>query len=231
MDDEQIRGAAIEFAKRNKMRIAQELIDPATYPSTEHPISVFMAGSPGAGKTEFSKNLISILEEEGNRKVIRIDPDDVRSYMPGYTGSNSNLFHGAVSLIVEKMHDLALHQRQNFVFDGTFSKYQKAAGNIDRSLSKERPVFIFYIYQRPELAWRFTEAREAAEGRNIPKLAFIEQFLGARETIDRVSAEFQDRVGIFIIQKDFERNRVEAIVKMLSNSKVDDYIAERYSED
>lgn len=230
MTDEEIRAQAVEFAKRNKVRIAKELTDTAKYAPDVVPISVFMAGSPGAGKTEFSKSLIKILEEDKERRAVRIDGDEVRPLIPGYTGSNSHLFQGAISLIVEKMHDLVLHNRQSFVLDSTFAQYKKAADNIRRSLEKSRAVFIFYIYQKPEVAWRFTQAREAAEGRNIPKEAFIEQFLGARETINQVSHEFGGKVVIFFVKKDFEKNAVENIAKIGPNERVDDYIAERYTK-
>ncbi|MBU3965346.1 zeta toxin family protein [Patescibacteria group bacterium] len=184
MIDNNTREAAIEFAKKNKNRIAKELTGIAKYAPDSVPISVFMAGSPGAGKTEFSKNLIKLLEDDNERRVIRIDGDEIRRFIPGYTGNNSQLFQGAISLIIEKTHDHVLHQKQSFVFDGTFSNYCKALQNINRSLAKGRPVFIFYIYQKPEVAWMFTKAREIVEGRNIPKGAFIKEFLGAKDTIN-----------------------------------------------
>ncbi len=232
MTDNDIRETAIEFAKKNKNRLAKELTSVAKYAPDSVPISVFMAGSPGAGKTEFSKNLIKLLEDKNERRVIRIDGDEIRRFFPGYAGNNSHLFQGAISLIVEKMHDYVLHQKQSFVFDGTFSKYDKAAQNINRSLAKRRPVFIFYIYQKPEVAWKFTQARENVEGRNIPKIAFIKEFLGARDVIDKVSNDFGDRVVIFFVKKDFEKNTVENIVKIKSgNERIDDYIKEYYTED
>lgn len=117
MSDEEICAQAIEFAKQNKSRIAKELTDPAKYAPEIVPISAFMAGSPGAGKTEFSKSLIKILEEDSERRVVRIDGDEVRPLIPGYIGNNSHLFQGAISLIVEKMHDLVLHRKQSFVLD------------------------------------------------------------------------------------------------------------------
>ncbi|MBI5079114.1 zeta toxin family protein [Candidatus Wolfebacteria bacterium] len=232
MTDEEIRAQAIEFAKQNKVRIAKELTDLVRYASDITPVSVFMAGSPGAGKTEFSKNLIKILEGDEERRVVRIDGDEVRPLIPEYTGNNSRLFQGAISLIVEKIHDLVLHNKQNFVLDSTFSNYTKAADNVRRSLEKNRVVFIFYIYQKPEVAWKFTQAREETEGRNIPKSAFIEQFFGAREVINQISGELGDKVVIFLIKKNFEKNTVEDIIKIdLKGGKVDDYIAERYTKD
>lgn len=232
MTDEEIRAQAVAFAKQNKVRIAKELTDPAKYAPDVVPISVFMAGSPGAGKTEFSKSLIKILEKGKERRVVRIDGDEVRSLIQGYNGSNSHLFQGAISLIVEKMHDLVLHNKQSFVLDSTFAKYEKAADNIRRSLEKNRPVFIFYIYQKPEVAWKFTQAREVTEGRNIPKSAFIEQFLGARETVNRMSNEFGDRVVIFFVKKDFEKNTVENIVEIKpGRERIDEYIQKHYTTD
>jgi len=232
MTDEEIRLAAVEFAKRNKIRIAKELTDPAKYAPDIIPVSVFMAGSPGAGKTEFSKNLIKILEKDKERQVVRIDNDEIRPLIPGYVGNNSHLFQGATSLIVEKIHDLVLHQGQSFILDNTFAQYEKAADNIRRSLKKVRPVFIFYIYQKPETAWRFTQAREEIEGRNIPNSAFIEQFLGARISINRVFNEFKDKVSIFFVKKNFDDNSDESIYKISQGkAQIDQYIGEEYTKE
>ncbi|PIR89323.1 MAG: Zeta toxin [Candidatus Harrisonbacteria bacterium CG10_big_fil_rev_8_21_14_0_10_40_38] len=231
MTDEEIRVQAIEYAKRNKVSIAKKLTDRTKYMPDIVPISVFMAGSPGAGKTEFSKSLISILEAGEERRVVRIDGDEVRLLIPDYTGNNSYLFQGAISLVVEKMHDLVLHNKQSFVLDSTFSNYTKATDNIRRSLGKSRPVFIFYIYQKPEVAWNFTQAREKVEGRNIPKSAFLDQFFGARETVDKISSEFSDKVVIFLVKKDFEKNSVENIVKIGPESNIDEHITELYTKD
>ncbi len=232
MLDKKIYDQAIEFAKRNKVQIAKKLTDPEKYAPDIMPISVFMAGSPGAGKTEFSKSLIKILEEDKERRVVRIDGDEVRPLIPGYTGNNSHLFQGAISLIVEKMHDLVLHRRQSFILDSTFANHKKAQDNIRRSLEKSRPVFIFYIYQEPEVAWKFTQAREKTEGRKIPKKAFIEQFFGARKAVNKIAGEFTDKITIFLVKKNFEKNTVENIVNIDAKSNtIDDNIEKHYTKD
>ncbi len=233
MDENEIQATALKFARENRKRIAKEFTDLKKYHPDAAPVSVFMAGSPGAGKTEFSKNVISydILGKEKDYRVIRIDGDDVRSLLPGYTGNNSSLFQGAVSLIVEKIHDFALTQRQSFVLDGTFSKYEKAAKNVRRSLNKGRRVFVFYVYQNPETAWKFTEKREVAEGRNIPKNKFIEQFFGAKETVVRLLGEFGEDVTIFLVKKDYEKNTVEKVVEIKKGgSSIDEYIKDKYTK-
>lgn len=105
MNNKEIERNAKNFAKKNGKKIAKKLTDLSVYAADSHPVSVFMAGSPGAGKTEFSKRLIEIIEKGNKRQVIRIDADEIRSVMPGYKGDNSYLFQGAVSLVVEKIHD------------------------------------------------------------------------------------------------------------------------------
>ncbi|PIQ68423.1 MAG: Zeta toxin [Candidatus Taylorbacteria bacterium CG11_big_fil_rev_8_21_14_0_20_46_11] len=232
MIEVETRKRSEEFARANRKRIAKELTDISKYIPDDTPISVFMAGSPGAGKTEFSKSLVDSLEIKSHHKVIRIDGDELRERMPGYTGNNSYLFNTAVSLIVEKIHDFALHNRQTFLLDGTFSKYTKANENVSRSLHKQRPVLVFYVYQRPEVAWRFTQAREAAEGRNIPKDAFIEQFINAKETIDRIRKDFRKKIFIFLVKKNFETGEVEQVIDIQKNNKpIDDYFEKRYTRD
>jgi len=197
INEEKIRLTAIEFAKRNKNQVAKKFVDVELFEPDRTPVSVFMAGSPGAGKTEYSKNLITLLEDIKKRRIIRIDPDDIRSEFPDYNGRNSYLFQGAVSLVVEKIHDLALKQKQSFIFDGTLSKFEKAVDNINRSIKLGRPIIIFYLYQKPEIAWKFTELREKVEGRNIPKEKFEEQFHNALKTVCRLREEFDDKVNIY----------------------------------
>lgn len=233
MTQREIKNAAILFAKRNKLKIAKEITDIKTYTPSEMPVSIFMAGSPGAGKTEFSKGLLKALLKlfgEKSPKAIRIDGDELRNYFPGYTGKNSKLFQGAMSILVEKAHDLALKNKQNFILDGTFWKQDKAMENINRSLAKKRLVLVFYIYQPPKVAWDFTKKRELLEGRNIPKSAFIEQFIGARKTIEDVRLKYGEEVVIYFVEKNYEKNTIEQFTEINTGQSVDQYISSIYTK-
>ncbi len=71
----QRKRVAIVFAKANRTRIARELSCVHTYPGESQPVSIFMAGSPGAGKTEVSKVLIAGLDEPrrfGSKRTYRL---------------------------------------------------------------------------------------------------------------------------------------------------------------
>jgi len=232
MNEEEIRKNAIVFAKKNKIKIAKELVNPIEYLPDKFPISVFMSGSPGAGKTELSKRLIDIIEKDVKHRVVRVDGDEIRYRIPGYTGSNSYLFQGAISLIVEKMHDLLLHNNQSFIFDSTMSNYEKAVDNINRSIDKSRAAFLFYVYQRPEIAWKFTQAREKKEGRNIPKEAFIKEFFNSRDTVEKIMLKYGNKINTFLVKKDFITNNEQYTVNLTSENKgIDEYILEKYNRD
>jgi predicted ABC-type ATPase len=170
------------------------------YPSSDNPISVFMAGSPGAGKTEFSKNLIKILEgERGGQCIVRIDPDEIRTMFPGYQGGNAYLFQPAVSILVDKIHDHVISRGKSFVLDGTFSNMGKSIQNIGRSIRRKRAVRIEYLFQDPLVAWNFTKQREIEEGRRIPKTAFVKEFFDARGAVNEVKSRFGSNVQLNII--------------------------------
>lgn len=197
-EEERIEQAAVEFARANKKVIARRRTDRATFQADAEPVSVFMAGSPGAGKTEAS---IALLNDIDGPPIIRIDPDDLRCEFPGYTGTNAWLFQKAVSIVVDKIHDVTLDQRQSFLLDGTLSHYTVAKKNIERSLKRERTVQILYVYQAPMLAWAFVRAREAAEGRRIQPEHFVEQYFAAREVVNRLKTEFGEAVRVDLLLK------------------------------
>lgn len=196
-----IEARAIAYAKANRTRVARELACVQTFPGEAHPVSIFMAGSPGAGKTEVSKALTSGLDNIG-AKALRIDPDDLRGYFAEYCGNNSRLFQRGVNTIVERLHDLVLSQCQSFLLDGTLSNPAVAIRNVERSLRHNRFVGIVYVYQQPMLAWEFVKARELTEGRSIPKAEFIRQLFAAKEVVLELKRKFRLQIRVDVIIKD-----------------------------
>lgn len=223
---------SIKFAKQNKVEISRRLTDPSVYPPSSAPVSVFMAGSPGAGKTEFSKRLLELIVRDTNDRPLRIDGDEIRKEIPGYTGSNSSEVQGAVSILVREIYERTLKNKQSVIFDGTFSKYEKALENVTRSLKRNRLVVIFYVYQDPLVAWQFTVAREKVEGRNIPRTAFIEHFIGAKETVGRIRDEFDDSVQIYLVRKNHQTNQVESVDEIAAKGPaLDSYLGDEYTKE
>lgn len=223
-----IKNEAIRFARKHKNEIAKRFTDPGVFLPDQEPVSVFMAGSPGAGKTEASKSLLSKLEKvEKGGKILRIDPDELRLEFEDYDGSNSWLFQSAVSILVDRIHDLALQQRQSFILDGTLSNYAKAEENIDRSLRKNRQVQIIYVYQTPERAWNFVQKREKKEGRKILPGQFIAQYFAARENVNNLKNRFGKDIRIDLILKEIDGSRK---LYKAGVDQIDSHIPENYTK-
>lgn len=200
-NDEQIREKAISFAKKNRTKICRRLTDKSVYLPETAPVSVFMSGSPGAGKTESAKELVSSIESDGF-KVLYLDPDELRAEFSDYDGSNSYLFQSAVVVLVERALDFIYKNSQSFLLDGTLASYNVARKNIKRSLDKDRQVLIIFVYQHPKLAWDFVCAREKVEGRKILPEHFLEQFFGSQSVIEKLKQEFGKKIQVDLLLKD-----------------------------
>lgn len=224
-DQERIEANAIAFAKKHRNQLSRKLTDPSIYAAEKDPVSVFMAGSPGAGKTEASIELINAVKGEGS-SILRIDPDELRNVFPEYTGNNSWLFQRAVMPIVEAVHDRALKQNQSFIMDGTFSSFDVARKNIERSLKRNRLVQVLYVYQQPEQAWKFVMARERKEGRRIEPETFVNQYFAARAVVNRLKREIGRDLHVDLLMKnnDGSNRFYKAGV-----DQIDNHIPEKYS--
>jgi len=198
-----IQEEAIAFAKKNRTRICKEITDKTIYLPEVSPVSVFMSGSPGAGKTETSKGLVEMITSDGGN-VLRLDPDELRGYFSAYDGSNSYLFQRAVTVLVERSFDNMMKNRQSFILDGTMSNHGVARRNILRSINKGRSVLVIFVYQKPELAWKFVQAREQTEGRRILPEHFVDQFFGSQDATNSLKEEFGNKIRIDLLLKDID---------------------------
>lgn len=215
---------ALEFARSKKKEIAKRWTDPEVFPPEDQPVSVFMAGCPGAGKTEASIELLESVGENGSH-ILRIDPDDLRAEFPEYKGGNSWLFQKGVSVLVDKIHDLALKQKQSFLLDGTLTNYRIAEQNIKRSLGKDRMIQILYVYQEPKLAWEFVQARERKEGRKIRPEDFARQYFLAREVVNKLKQTFGRELRVDLLIKDYDGSHK---VYKAGIDRIDNHVPEKY---
>ena len=214
---------SIDFVRHNSNKLCEIFADLNKSPATEKPVSIFMAGSPGAGKTEFSK----WLKEPFKSMPVRIDPDDVRPHLKHYNGQNSFVVQSAADLAVEKILDFVFAHNQNFILDTTFASYNTAKKNVERSLKHGRKVLVFYVFKKPEIAWAFTKAREKKEGRIVPKEVFIKAFFAARENVNKIKAEFGASVSLNFFTLDFTEKTYDFKANIQS---IDDILEFKYNE-
>ena len=140
---------SLQYAKENKKEIISSVIDGKE--KEEEKTAIFMAGSPGAGKTEAAQSLTVL-----NSNLCVIDADKFRVLFPGYVGNNSDEFQRGSSLLVDAALDLVLKKGYSFILDATFAT-SKVKQNIERALKKNYNVLVYYVYQDPFIAWDFTK--------------------------------------------------------------------------
>lgn len=225
LPNEQKSLAAIHYIKTHQKELIARFVG-STQPVSK-PISIFMAGSPGAGKTEFSTHLIGeILGADDT--IVRIDPDEIRIWLPQYEAGKAELMQGAVATAVNKLHDYVKSKSYSFLLDGTFSKYEQAITNVQQSLDKRRPILIQYVIQPPEVAWQFTQDRERVDGRNILREDFIAQFIAARDTVATIKKKFGKKLQVDLIERNL---RTKSYDIEFNIDNLDRYLPKKYSID
>lgn len=200
----------LEWARKNKKPIAREFVRKIEYVAHEKPVGIFTAGLPGAGKTEFTQELLKNLVDP----PLRIDLDEIAQLIEGYSPMKANLFRSAASIILARIYDEITKAGFDFVFDGTFA-HDNALKNLERAISHRYTAKIYYIHQVPEVAWRFTKDRELVEKRSIERSGFIETY----HSLYRNLSELQDKhknVTISVIIKT-DSNKVGEIVENVDN--------------
>lgn len=207
---------AHEYIKKNRKKLIQVFAGLDKIPPVIKAFSVFMAGSPGAGKTEVSKALLRLFYER-QIPCFRIDADEIRTFIPLYTGKNSSQIQKAANKGVNILLDHALKSNQNFILDGTFA-YGGIESDISRCIAKKRQITIFYIHQEPISAWKITKARELEEGRNVSKEVFIQCYQNAITNVNLIKEKYPE-IRLYVIVRDVERRikRVEYDAKRIES--------------
>ena len=148
--------------------------------------------------------------------------------LPQYNGANSDVVQNATSIGVHKLYDYVLKNKLNVMIDGTFANFEIVYRNIKRSLSRNRSIGIYYIYQDPIVAWEFTRKREKLEGRRVPKKIFIESFFNSKINVKKIKSIFQDKVKVYLVIKNYSNN-IEKFYPKIDN--IDDYLKIKYSKE
>jgi len=195
---------AHRWIRENETLLIDHFASPRSHEADEVPVTLFMAGSPGAGKTEVSRRLVRRFA----KKPVRIDADEIRALCPGYEGHNAHLFQKAANKGVNTLYDHSLKHGLNVILDGTFA-YGNATENIGRSLKRGRKVEIFLVQQDPVVAWDFTRKREATEGRRVTKAVFINGWIRSRENVKEVKRTYGDIVDLWLVTQDIQGETVD----------------------
>jgi len=219
---------AYNWVKENRNYIKGKFANTEVYPPVKNPYTIFMAGAPGVGKTEWSKSYIEELYKiDPNNPIVRIDTDEIREMIPGYIGTNADVFQKAAGLGVTYVFDHSQKNSQNICVDTTFSATEIAMKNVKRAIDKERKTGIFYLYLDPATAWDYTKKREAVEKRFVPKEYFVETFFKSRENVNSIKRFFGDKIELHLIVFNSDH---KIVVSEFNITNVDPYIKISYTE-
>lgn len=251
-EEEKIRDDACNFVEQNKDKLVDRFIT-SKNPLKLGFITIFMAGSPGSGKTEFSLRYLPLIYNKDNPEtldkfqgggidissvdtlIIRIDVDEIREFIPQYTKTdtikgiraNAHVVQKAATKGLDILRIYCLENDISFLHDGTFGNYDTMKEIVKKSIRDNREVHIYYLYIDPLVAWEFTKAREFIEGRNIIKEKFIQQYFNAPLNVDRIKSEFGEKIKINIVLKD-ENNEVFDI--RFNHPSIDLYIKTQHNK-
>ena len=214
-----------KWIAENRSELIKRFCSDDKHAPSETPFTIFMAGTPGAGKTEFSVSLISQFPEP----IVRIDADEIRElFRPmGYNGSNADQVQKAAIKGVEILHDYALHKSQNILLDGTFA-YKSWRKNIDRSLKKGRPVEIYFLYQDPAIAWGFCVKRAERGGRVVPPRVFVDSYFSSIQNVEKAKNIFGGKIQVHFAVNNYQDEPMDISVNVAS---VENLLPKRYTKD
>lgn len=233
-EDEKLSVEAYEYVKTHTSELVEHFAGNYDDPD-EGRVTVLMAGAPGAGKTEFSRCLLREQFGEKSHLIVRIDPDEIRTWIPCYVEGKAELFNTATNKGVEILVDHCYDKKndKSFLLDGTLSSLEVAKRNIDRALKRNRKVQIFYVHKDPVVAWGFTQKREKVEGRNIPKEEFVNHYFASIANINTLKAEYGGKVQVDLVRLETENNhpKMDDYKFEFNVTSVDGYVQKKYSED
>ena len=209
----------------NKREIVKRLLESSGAVPELEPAGFFMAGLPGSGKTEISKNLI----KDSGVKLFRIDMDEIAEMLPGYTPEQADEFRKPATAILSDCFSYALHHDISFLMDGTFGSAQ-AIKNVERCLRHGFRVQIVYALQDPKLAWEFTLAREKIEHRAIEFDGFVEAYYKTINNLREACKLFGEDITIDVAIKDPD-NKVGEWLRAVSLKKIDQIVNIKYNKD
>jgi UDP-N-acetylglucosamine kinase len=226
-DEQKIEKLSKQWLKKktNRAKIKKVICDDERFPSENNPVTIFMAGTPGAGKTEFSKSLIATF----SKPIIRIDADEIRDMMKevGYNGSNAHIFQSTVTAAVSNLYSSVVKRQQSVLIDGTFS-YENWRLNVETSLQNNRLVEIYYLYQDPVIAWEFVKKREKKQGRRVPLEVFIDDYFKAMENVRKAKDIYGKKITVYFAKNNYKKD-VEYIKVDVAN--IENHVPKMYTRE
>ena len=222
-EDKEIIEKAAQWATENEGEIAEKVVFSKTNRNSKQ--CIFMAGAPGAGKTE------TVREAEFQKNFIILEADAIREMNPYYKRTegnqkgNAHLLQKAASIGLNYCRKICIENNMAFLQDTTFQN-SGSRDLVKKLLKSEWEVNIFFVFQSPKDSWQFTQAREKREGRNIPKESFAESFTNIYKNLEYIQNKHPE-IAISLVIKEGRaiKKNIPAEGKSIGGLLVDSGIA------
>lgn len=191
------------WAKNNRKKLANDFFAQKKLLPSDEKAAIFMAGSPWAGKTEFIKRLLT---KDQQSAYYVLDLDEIRNWMPGYTGNYAEMYTKWAIKILEMLFDMCATNNYNFILDGTFTNTGVIDKDITRLIKRGYKIQVFYIHTQPYLAWIYTLLRWSDDNRRIPVRQFINYYHLAYKNIRLALQKFDRNIILSVAQKIRDKN-------------------------
>lgn len=150
--------------------------------------AIFLAGAPGAWKTEFLETIFTDLKDN----FIVIDVDKYRNLFKWYNWDNANNFQNGSVKVADKVLKFCFKNNLNFIFDWTFRNFNKIKENFWQCKKYNRKSLITLIYQEPRISFYYTFLRKLKKKRNVPIDIFIDWFYGSIQNVFKAKKDFHN---------------------------------------
>lgn len=189
--------------------------------------TIFLAGSPWAGKTEW---IDSFLDKE---KYVILDSDEYRKKFDGYIWSNAKEFQWCASRVMDKMFSFCMKNDLNVIVDGTFWNKKIIEQNIKQCIRRKRVFMVALILQHPGISYLYTKKRELEKTRNVPTDTFIKKFFTSIENT-RFVVEVFPQMPVIIAQKTYSEEsgiKKTEIIEVKNTEHFDKYTKKWYNKE
>lgn len=131
-------------------------------------LAIFMAGIPGAGKTE----LVRRMSPAVLAGFTIIEHDKLVELLPKYQPELAYDYRPAGSALITSILSQVIKQKRSFLIDTTLSA-QAGKSNVKKALAKGYRVMVLYVYQDIRQAQTLTRKREVVTKRGISREGFV----------------------------------------------------------
>ncbi len=166
-----------ERAALHKQIIDNYIASKIPVPEGETPTMVMFGGGPASGKSTVLNQLYEMPDEAS---TVKIDPDDIKSYLPGYSEmaevdeGAAGFYHEESSMIAKQLAEVLFKENYNTIYDGTGDGSVKSVmAKINGARSRGYKVNAAYVTIDTDEALvrnrgRYERAKERGEVARLP---------------------------------------------------------------